>query len=546
MQNGNEKEAGAVLSAALHSGAADEQLSLTGSAGADLIADIFRPADMRQSKLFDFVEHSGDVKACVLSDISGWLSALQSTLQAKNPFAAEEAFIQKLQSADNAAFSLDYLEHIQDEYALLPSVNDDTCADVARPSVEFDFYRSELEVPEAGANDTAKAPLAEGRALFRHLKTDIQIEYVERKMQWEHERTEKSRGDFMRSLYKKIAAFQKLEPLISPFIDNAERLWSLVASPFCETGFDVLQHYAQFLERDVFLSQLADVLGRSGRASCQSDKKLYERAAVINEYESVPASGGRRAGLRFSGEIESALPAEIALYKYEATRKFFLFKFGQKQLLSYAYERAVSKNCGRVVCTEERAAVLEPRGPVLICIDTSSSMQGEPERIAKTAAFALAKTAVSEKRACYLISFSTGIEMLDVGGFEAGDEVLPLVRFLNRSFNGGTDAAPALTHALEQLQTRRWKYADVLMISDFIMASLPPALEEKIKAEQKKETGFYGLSVGEKCNCNSRMLNLLDAHWNYNPRRPAPQTKLIQSLAELKLRKFRRPPPKPE
>ncbi|MGP1458976.1 MAG: VWA domain-containing protein [Treponema sp.] len=541
MQNGNGKTRGAALSNALHSSAAEDgRLSFAGSAGAELIADIFCPEDERQSELFDFFERSGEVKTCVLTDLSGWLSGLREEFRAKNPFAAEEAFIQKLQSARNAKLSLDALERIQDEYEILPSVNDDMRGDVAPSAVEFDFYRSELKVPqgsEAADDDAAKTALAEGKALFRHLKRGIQTEYAARKTQWELERAEQSRGDFMRGLYKKIAAFQKLQPLVSPFVDNAERLWSLAASPFCETGFDVLQEYAKFLEKDEFIAQLADVLGRSGRAPLQSECEKAVRAAATTEYEMRPSFGGRRAGLRFSGEIASALPSELALYNHEAARKYFALKFGQKQLLSYAYERAAPKKRALSVRREEQKAVLEPRGPVLICIDTSSSMQGEPERIAKTAAFALAKTAVSEKRGCYFISFSTGIEMLDVSRFEGGEAVSRLARFLNASFNGGTDASPALAHAVEQLQTRRWENADVLMISDFIMASLPPVLEDKIKTEQKKGTGFYALSVGDECSCNSRMLKLFDAHWNYNPRRRAPQEELIKSLTELKVRK---------
>ena len=35
----------------------------------------------------------------------------------------------------------------------------------------------------------------------------------------------------------------------------------------------------------------------------------------------------------------------------------------------------------------------KPKGPIIICVDTSGSMHGTPENIAKTVAFALAKIA---------------------------------------------------------------------------------------------------------------------------------------------------------
>lgn len=47
------------------------------------------------------------------------------------------------------------------------------------------------------------------------------------------------------------------------------------------------------------------------------------------------------------------------------------------------------------------------------------------------------------------------------------------------SFHGGTDASPALEEALRMLNTNDYKEADVLMISDFVMSSLPNTINQK-------------------------------------------------------------------
>lgn len=63
----------------------------------------------------------------------------------------------------------------------------------------------------------------------------------------------------------------------------------------------------------------------------------------------------------------------------------------------------------------------------------------------------IAGKARQQKRACYLINFSTGIETLDLGddfGMEA------LIKFLGMSFHGSTDAIPALDHALSVMKER--------------------------------------------------------------------------------------------
>ena len=119
-----------------------------------------------------------------------------------------------------------------------------------------------------------------------------------------------------------------------------------------------------------------------------------------------------------------------------------------------------------------------------MCVDTSGSMHGAPERIAKIVTFALSKMAIEEKRACYLVSFSTGIETLDISSFNSSNALSQLVVFLRKSFHGGTDANPALVHAVEMLQENEWKNADILMISDFIMNNLSDRLIEKISKEQ--------------------------------------------------------------
>lgn len=79
---------------------------------------------------------------------------------------------------------------------------------------------------------------------------------------------------------------------------------------------------------------------------------------------------------------------------------------------------------------------------------------------------------MEQERNCYLISFSTGIETLDLGGAQGGASLKKLVQFLQMSFNSGTDAAPALTHAVKMLADDDYKNADVLMFSDSLMGNL--------------------------------------------------------------------------
>jgi uncharacterized protein with von Willebrand factor type A (vWA) domain len=150
---------------------------------------------------------------------------------------------------------------------------------------------------------------------------------------------------------------------------------------------------------------------------------------------------------------------------------------------------------------------------MILCIDTSGSMHGRPETIAKAVSLFLATKAREADRPCYLINFSTGITTLDLSG-KGG--LASLTSFLSKSFGGGTDVAPALLHTLDVMKEDAYKKADVLVISDFIMGSLPEDILSGIEAQREEGSQFYSLVVGS-CFMSNRLKTLFDYEWVYNP-----------------------------
>ena len=91
-----------------------------------------------------------------------------------------------------------------------------------------------------------------------------------------------------------------------------------------------------------------------------------------------------------------------------------------------------------------------------------------------------------------------------------------LIKFLAMSFHGGTDAIPALDHALGVMQSEAYEHADLLMISDFIMAGLPGQLRQQIEQQRTHGNRFYSLVVGD-CFMTQRLTSLFDHEWVYDP-----------------------------
>ncbi|MDE6351159.1 MAG: hypothetical protein K2K67_09180, partial [Treponemataceae bacterium] len=103
-------------------------------------------------------------------------------------------------------------------------------------------------------------------------------------------------------------------------------------------------------------------------------------------------------------------------------------------------------------------------------------------------------------------------------------------QFLRMSFHGGTDATPALNHALKLLKENEWKNADVLMISDFIMQSLSDDMAKAIDTE--KETEFHSLVIG--ASGNKTAIQCFNHNWVYDTNDSHAARHLAEQLHELK------------
>ena len=468
-----------------------------------------------------YVQNHPGLSKNIQNDLLDFIKTADKKINSENPFEKESAYISKLEGLP-AEEVLNKIDEIQQNL---------------KAQLDFDFYKKQIKsIPQITEKtkkseiekiNTRKAGIA--KSLLDSLKTD----FFERKSKWELDLIDKLRKEFLKELLEKLENFKKLEKLLSGIFDETGLLWDLSKGTFKESGFEILKQYADLLEKDKSLYELAEILGKHNRSQKQYEKEMREKVVITTEYKAKPAFKGQIAGICTSNNISSVLPSELALLKNPATKKLFELKFAQSQLLSFKYENLNPVQKSKTEMEEISKEKQEEKGPIIICVDTSGSMSGTPENIAKTITFALTKIAIKEKRNCYLISFSTGIETLDLssisGENSSGENQLSaLVKFLRMSFNGGTDALPALNHALNLLQTSQWKNADLLMISDFCMGNLGEDLTQKIKAEQENKTDFYSLVIGTSGNCNA--IECFNHNWSYNMNDTNASRHLVENL----------------
>ena len=88
------------------------------------------------------------------------------------------------------------------------------------------------------------------------------------------------------------------------------------------------------------------------------------------------------------------------------------------------------------------------------------------------------------------------------------------------------------------LQKDGWKNADVLMISDFMMGTLPADLVKSIEAEKEKNMDFYSLVIGSSGNQGT--IVCFNHNWLYDTQDANATRHLVEQLHTFVERNFRK------
>ncbi|MEL7367883.1 MAG: VWA domain-containing protein [Myxococcota bacterium] len=132
------------------------------------------------------------------------------------------------------------------------------------------------------------------------------------------------------------------------------------------------------------------------------------------------------------------------------------------------------------------------RGPMVVCVDGSGSMQGSKELWAKAVALTLMEIARRERRRCLGLVFSAGHKLFEVellkGGKGGGRLVVQneaVFEFAEYFPRGGTSFEEPLRRAVEAVSEGRYRRGDIVFVTDG-EAPVSDALVEWLKPLQKR------------------------------------------------------------
>lgn len=347
----------------------------------------------------------------------------------------------------------------------------------------------------------------------RLLQEKWQKNLYEAYAQWELQELQKYRVALMEQLEKWLEMLQLLDDTLSSFSLETGVLFDLSKGNISLQNIQEIKKWFDYISKNKGVKELLEMLGSLRQAEKTSKQEVVKTITRIKEQVIDIDSKEEIIGITIGRDIEYALPQELALLSDDETSLLFDLKYVEGRIMSFAMQ-GISESTKEME-TEKLVQVSEneKKGPFIICVDTSGSMQGTPETIAKAITLFMATKAIEEKRDCYLINFSTGIETMDLSGAIGMEKVM---EFLQKSFNGGTDASPVLSHAVDMMKKEKYKMADVLMISDFVMGHLDDALTQRISIAKENKNKFYSLAIGN-IFLDKRLKAVFDNEWVYNP-----------------------------
>ena len=208
---------------------------------------------------------------------------------------------------------------------------------------------------------------------------------------WRVEVQRRLDAELERELKVKIAAWKKeLEKRLKK-LKHVLQLMRVVAGSGGGCGFDPaglkdgdLDALGRLLGRiasNKGLAELCRQIGRQvGRASERKEKPVDEERCDWLKMR-TDTMREELSGVKVGRAIEDALPSELAACGDEDIGTLFDLKFIEGQMLCF---EKTGEDRQRIA---ERKKVMrkvdEELGPVIVCVDTSGSMQGEPETVAK-------------------------------------------------------------------------------------------------------------------------------------------------------------------
>lgn len=308
------------------------------------------------------------------------------------------------------------------------------------------------------------------------------------------------------NLDRAMKAFDDLDGLMDKQgFDLSQGIWQ-------DSGWQEVEDLRRKLEALKELRELVRSLGRAGgkgplRRAPEEVMASKRTRGVIRS----PLQPEETRGLARSGDLSRMLPFEAHLMvagkrkddggeektrAAKAAHRLHMVRRAERNLMSYERTGWVEDEPAKLTGRFEIRPAAE-QGPIIVCLDTSGSMAGSREVVAKAAALECMRSAHRHGRKCYLYAFSGPSQVKELELAVDARSMSNLLEFLKYSFGGGTDVDRPLELSLQRLEAQGWQQADILMVTDGEICPPDDDIMQRL-AHAHEEMGLevHGLLVG--------------------------------------------------
>lgn len=256
------------------------------------------------------------------------------------------------------------------------------------------------------------------------------------------------------------------------------------------------------------IPQLKEVINTLGRMKVTEDDPIIEviterikQQALIKTPVVTPLAPMETKGVTRSGDINRMLPQESAMLGHPVLKSLWHARRAEEALCTYAVEGTIDMALEGEIEVEqdkeiEGAKQNSNMGPMIICLDTSGSMRGLPENIAKAIVLECLKVATEQKRQCFVYTFGGPGEIAEFELEASAKSIQKIISFLSMSFSGGTDVDGPLNRALNQCKKNDWQKADIMLVSDGAFHADTGLKSRITRRKNKSGLTVHGVVVG--------------------------------------------------
>ena len=274
-------------------------------------------------------------------------------------------------------------------------------------------------------------------------------------------------------------------------VDEFAQCWALMGTIWNTVSFERIRPIVQLQKQYPIL---LDVARRVGRIA---DDEGPERVPVGSgsTYRMEHSAPSDIEGISVGNDLNALLPIELATMADETLSGLFAYRYATRRLQTFQFKSNLMKKAQKVQVARARQ-----KGPMIVCMDTSGSMQGPPERIAHSLVIKLLQVALAQGRDLLLITFATTAKTFDVRR--------------DRECGGSTDGTEMLQSAFRLIDSDpRYGSADLLLISDFKFPLVERPLLIQLNRLQNEGTRLYALQIGQSVLIKE-WLPHFDAYWH--------------------------------